>query len=124
MAKQKFSISALKDFDMGKVEIAFRREIAQAVEDIANRPHIPGERKAILAIIMSPGEIMNTQLETVSTRFEVSHTTPKRSSAAYSMAYQKGGQLLFNAESLDDAKQHTLDEMIVDKQTLELRQPE
>ena len=115
MGRAALKLSALKDLDLGKVDLAFAREIEAAVKDCANRPGEKGARRVVLALDIKPEELtQGGQLESVTVGFDIKTAMPAKKSKAYPMMVDAQNRLIFNTEAsgLDEPRQKTLDEAI------------
>jgi len=104
------SLDTLKDFDYGKVDAAFRKELANAVRDLVDRPGEKKKREVVLQVELVPrveqqGDVVEADVE-----FVVWSRIPKRRTATRPTAVTKQGQLVFNDLAPDNPNQATVDE--------------
>lgn len=111
MARMLLTLNALKDFDLGKIDVAFVKELEAVVRDLRDRPGEKAARKVTLEVELIPQEADTGDCETAMMRFMISSRIPKRSSRTYEVGVQKNGGLLVNDLSPDNISQGTLDEL-------------
>jgi len=111
MARCKFTVSQLINLDLGKVDTAVRHELEKVVADIRDRPELATARRVRLTIDVEPEDVVQGQADTVSVLFSIEGRIPKRQTRKYSMLVGQGNELLFNAESPEEPRQGTLDEV-------------
>lgn len=108
--KTKLTLSALKDLDMGKVDVAFDEHVARALRDIEERPGDQKARRVLLDISFTPAE---PDGNTVHAEFSMKSSVPVHRTRKYEMAVRRVGQksvAVFNPESPVDIHQGTLDD--------------
>jgi len=111
MARRLLTLDALKEFDLGKIDVAFANELQKVVRDMRDRPSLAKARKVTLELELVPQESATGDCETAQMTFTVSSKIPKYSSRTYETGVQKNCDLLFNDMSHDDIRQGTLDEL-------------
>lgn len=113
MAKQEFTLEALKDFDNGEVWIALAEEIRTVVADCQTRPSVGDARKVSLTIEVKPIPSNDrSQCLEVALSFSMKNTTPARKSRTYILDHQKGGKLVYSVNNPTDHKQGHIDDEI------------
>lgn len=106
------TLESLKTLDLGKIDLAFRRELRACVEDIRDRPNEQAKREVHLVLELVPDKPDRTgEVETARVTFKIWAKAPKRQSRTYSVGVQKDGNLLVNDMSPDDISQGTLDQV-------------
>lgn len=111
MARNTFCLAGLKDFDLGKIDAAFRKELHAVVMDMVDRPDEKAARKVTLEIELIPQRAAG-YCETAMMRVIVSIKIPSPSSRTYEVGVQKNGDLVVNDLSPDNINQATLDEIV------------
>lgn len=110
--KRKFeSLSDLVLVDRGLIDALFKDGMKRAYLDLSDRPHVKGARSVSLTVSMTPVEgTLAGILDEVHVEFDVKVKTPVVRTKTYSMC-PRNGHMTFNAESPDNHRQHTLDEV-------------
>lgn len=98
--------------DGGRIGIAFQQELKRVVADCEDRPADNKPRTVTLTLAVVPvpttdGTVVT--LDSISAKFQVSSSVPKRRSKVYSFGARAGGQLVFNDMCEENVKQRTFD---------------
>lgn len=110
MAVHEFKLENLKELDDGRVIEAFNQAIKRAMDDVNDRPGMKKPRTVTLHTSIVPICDEHGMLDSVKVQMKIVDTVPKRETRVYDMAARRGGMLVFNDLSMDNAKQKTLDE--------------
>jgi hypothetical protein len=108
--KTKLTLGSIKDLDNGRLNEAFRQELAHVVRDCNDRSNDQTARKVSLVFSVTPKDDAG---EAVDVELEIKSTVPPRRSRPFEMAVDMrggAGDLIFNDASPDNVKQRTLDE--------------
>jgi hypothetical protein len=110
MTVRELTLAALmEELDGGRIHEAFMAELKRVALDCEDRPGDDKVRKVSLELHVEPVIAEDGQLDSLSGKFHVTSTVPKRRSKAYSFGFRKGGRLVFNDLSDDDIHQKTIE---------------
>lgn len=101
--------SLMEQLDGGRVHEAFMAELRRVSIDCEDRPADDKVRKVSLELQLVPVCDDSGQLDSLSGKFHVTSTVPKRRSKSYSFGFRKGGRLVFNDLSDDNIHQQTIE---------------
>jgi len=107
MERMQLGLDSLGDFDFGKVDIAFKKELAAVVRDCLDRPGEKGARKVNLTVEVIPDQLQDGDVVDCVVRFLISNSTPKRATAARPLVADKAGRLFFQPDAMDNPHQTT-----------------
>lgn len=109
MAEQKaLSLGALKDIDMGKIDVVFRRALEQVARDCADRPGDKSSRKVRLEVEIKPAADESGVCNFVDVGFTITSKVPAFRTRDYEMRLNYQGTFFFNPDSPDDVQQETM----------------
>lgn len=111
MGMKGLSLASLVELDMGMIDVAFKAELKRVIDDLADRPGDKTNRSVTLQIKLAPERNDAGVCTGANVEFMVNSSVPKKRTRQYSMRVHPRGELLFNPESTDDHRQHTLDEV-------------
>lgn len=106
---EKFSLKSLAAMDGERIGLAFEQALKRVVMDCEDRPGESKERTISLTLAVKPRQDASGFCDDCNVQILVSDSVPKRKSKVYNMSVRKGGHLVFNDDSLDNAKQETMD---------------
>jgi len=95
MSIKELTLASLLEFDGGRISEAFMQELRRVVNDCDDRPGDKKDRKVTLEFSVTPQAADSGELESVSGKFFVTSSVPKRRSRAYDFEFRKGGRLGF-----------------------------
>lgn len=101
--------SLMEALDGGRIHEAFMAELRRVAMDCEDRPADDKVRKVSLELQITPICDEHGQLESLSGKFHVTSSVPKRRSKSYSFGFRKGGRLVFNDLSDDNIHQQTIE---------------
>jgi hypothetical protein len=101
--------SLMEQLDGGRINEAFMSELKRVALDCEDRPADNKTRKVSLELQIEPVCDEQGQLDSLSGKFHVTSTVPKRRSKSYSFGFRKGGRLVFNDLSDDNIHQQTIE---------------
>lgn len=96
--------------ETGLVEEAWNQDQARVVADCVDRPAMAKERTVTLTMRIMPYVGDDGKLAGSKVSYDIKCTIPGKKSKSYDMGFGRGG-LLFNAESDDNHRQKSLDEV-------------
>jgi hypothetical protein len=109
------SLSELAQIDGGKIDAAFRLNLAEVLDDIRERPSLETARKITITVTVRPKCDGRGQLEDVRLSCDIGRGVPKEQSRELSMGLvaDKGHLvgLLYNDLAPEDHRQGTLDDV-------------
>lgn len=109
MAYQELTLAQLKDFDLGKVDMAFQLAMRRAAQDCNDRPGNGKPRVVKLELAMIPIREQDGSCDTVKAEFRVDTTLPRQVSKTYEFIINKSGHMKFAPDSPEAVDQRTLD---------------
>lgn len=110
MTVRELTLAALmEELDGGRIHEAFMAELRRVALDCEDRPADGKTRKVTLELHVEPVTDEHGQLDSLSGKFHVTSSVPKRRSKSYSFGFRKGGRLVFNDLSDDDIHQRTIE---------------
>ena len=110
MTVRELTLAALmEELDGGRIHEAFMAELRRVALDCEDRPADDKTSKVTLELHVEPITDEHVQLDSLSGKFHVTSTVPKRRSKSYSFGFRKGGRLVFNDLSDDDIHQRTIE---------------
>lgn len=101
--------SLMETLDGGRIHEAFMAELRRVAMDCEDRPGDDKVRKVSLELQLTPVCDEHGQLDSLSGKFHVTSSVPKRRSKSYSFGFRKGGMLVFNDLSDDNIHQQTIE---------------
>lgn len=107
MSLEKFSLKSLSTIDGERIAIAFEQALRRVVQDCEDRPGDSTARTVTLTLAVKPRLDVEGICDDCNIQVAVTDSVPKRKSKVYNMSVRKGGHLLYNDDSLDNAKQET-----------------
>ena len=107
MGLEKFSLKSLSTIDGERIAIAFEQALRRVVQDCEDRPGDSTARTVTLTLAVKPRLDVEGICDDCNIQVAVTDSVPKRKSKVYNMSVRKGGHLLYNDDSLDNAKQGT-----------------
>ena len=111
MATKQLTLDALKDFDLGKVDVAFQQALRAAAQDCIDRPGETKARSVTLAFAMAPIVEVEGHCDSVKAEFQIQTTLPKKVSKRYEFFVDKRGNLSFSEHAPDSRDQLTFDDI-------------
>lgn len=120
MATERFTLTSLASMDQGRIALAFEAALSRCNEDCKDRPGVKAARKVTITATLQPN-MEGDDLDSVNVTFHISDNVPKRASKAYNMAAGRDG-LVFNDVAPDNAKQGTLDSVLLPGEKVEFQQ--
>lgn len=110
MTLHQLNLGNLMDaLDGGRIHEAFMAELRRVAVDCEDRPADDKVRKVTLELQITPVCDEQGQLDSLTGKFHVTSTVPKRRSKSYSFGYRKGGMLVFNDLSDNNIHQKTIE---------------
>lgn len=109
MAVHQLTLETLNKLYDGRVAAAFDLKLKQLVLDLEDRPQAKQARKLTLEVTLTP-MMADGELESAAVDFQVLAKSPGLKTKAFDMQFRRGGVLVFNDLSEDNANQRTLDE--------------
>jgi hypothetical protein len=110
MAVHELNLGTLMDaLDGGRIHEAFMAELRRVACDCEDRPGDDHARKVSIELQVTPVCDEHGQLDSLSGKFHVTSTVPKRRSKSYSFGFRNGGRLVFNDLSDDNIHQKTIE---------------
>lgn len=106
---EKFTLGSLSTMDGERIAIAFEQALKRVVQDCDDRPGEKKERTVTLTLAVKPVLDADGMCDDCNVQVAVTDSVPKRKSKVYNMTVRKGGHLVYNNESLDNAKQSSMD---------------
>lgn len=107
---QPLTLKTLPELGDGIVATAWELAVKRAAADCMDRPGDERPRKVILECVLLPVVGESAECESTSVQFQVKDTVPTRRSKVYDFQVRRGGLLLFNDLSPDNAHQRTIDQ--------------
>ncbi|MHB8953526.1 MAG: hypothetical protein ACYC4U_11200 [Pirellulaceae bacterium] len=101
--------SLMEQLDGGRINEAFMAELRRVALDCEDRPADSKTRKVSLELQIEPIVDDQGQLDSLSGKFHVTSSVPKRRSKSYSFGFRRGGKLVFNDLSDDNIHQQTIE---------------
>jgi hypothetical protein len=101
--------SLMEQLDGGRINEAFMVELRRVALDCDDRPADGKPRRVILELQVIPVCDDQGRLDSLSGKFHVTSTVPKRRSKSYSFGFRQGGQLVFNDLSEENIHQRSID---------------
>jgi len=101
--------SLMEQLDGGRINEAFMAELRRVAMDCEDRPADNKVRKVSLELQIEPVCDDQGQLDSLTGKFHVTSTVPKRRSKSYSFGFRRGGKLVFNDLSEDNIHQQTIE---------------
>lgn len=101
--------SLMEALDGGRIHEAFMAELRRVATDCEDRPGDDKVRKVSLELQLTPVCDEHGQLDSLSGKFHVTSSVPKRRSKSYSFGFRQGGRLVFNDLSDDNIHQRTIE---------------
>jgi len=111
MARQVLSLATLKEFDYGKAEVTFQRELEKVVRDCLDRPAVGSAREVRLVALIKPLILQEGDVVDAEVSWRIASKTPAYETPGRPVAVTKKGQLFFNDLAPDNPRQSTLDEL-------------
>lgn len=106
MEREVLSLNTIGEVDNGAIRVAFDRELAKLMHDLADRPDLQKPRTLVLQLTLKPvndrGQLVRTDVA-----FAVKATIPPKASVSYPMAATDQG-LEFHSEIPDNPSQKPL----------------
>lgn len=110
MAVYELNLASLMDaLDGGRIHEAFMAELRRVAMDCEDRPGDDKVRRVSLELNLTPVVDEQGRLDSLSGKFHVTSTVPKRRSKSYSFRFRQGGRLVFNDLSDDNIHQKTIE---------------
>lgn len=109
MPFEELSLEKLKDFDLGKINVAFQKALRAAAQDCIERPGETKARSVNLEFAMAPVVEVEGHCDNVRAEFRITTSLPKQVSRRYEFRVDKRGNLSYSADSPDSVDQMTLD---------------
>ncbi len=106
---EKFNLKSLGTMDGERIAIAFEQELKRVVMDCDDRPGDKTARSVTLTLAVKPKMDVDGICDDCDVQVSVTGAVPKRKSKVFNMTLKKGGHLMFNNDSLENAEQGTLD---------------
>lgn len=106
---EKFGLKALSTIDGERIAIAFEQALKRVVQDCEDRPGEKKERTVTLSLAVKPRLCADGICDDCDIQVAVTDSVPKRKSKVYNMSLRKGGHLLYNDDSLENADQETME---------------
>jgi hypothetical protein len=95
--------------DGGRIHEAFMAELRRVAIDCEDRPGDDHARKVSIELQVTPVCDEQGKLDSLSGKFHVTSTVPKRRSKSYSFGFRQGGRMVFNDLSDDNIHQKTIE---------------
>lgn len=116
MADKKLTLATIPAIDGGKIEAQINKTIAQAYDDMVQRPGDKSKRVVSIDVEFTPVPDQDGSLESVGVEFKMDIKIPARRSRVYSMAPHHGAKgLVFNDAAPENPRQRTLDQAAGDE---------
>ncbi len=111
MANHKLTVGTIPLIDGGKIEAQINKAIAQAYDDMDQRPGDKSKRVVSVDIELTPSTDQDGTLDAVAVGFKMDLKIPARRSREYSMMPHRGQKgLVFNDAAPENPRQRTLDQ--------------
>lgn len=108
MPLYQLSLENLPALDLGKVNEAFRAQLARVVQDCMDRPGEQKARKVTLEVTVTPVLQSDGDCTEAKVQMQVVASTPKLRTREYSMGIRRGGGLVFNEDDPEDITSPTM----------------
>ncbi|MEW4569335.1 hypothetical protein AB1L88_15830 [Tautonia sp. JC769] len=108
MPLHQLSLETLHTLDLGKVNEAFKTQLARVVQDCLDRPGEQKARKVTLEVTVTPILDPDGDCTDARVQMQVVASTPKLRTREYSMGIRRGGGLVFNEDDPADITRPTM----------------
>lgn len=114
MAQLTLTLGSIEKMERGMISEAFNQEVERVVKDISDRPGVDAPREVTMKVKIFPEQDENGVVTTGKIAFNFGSKMPARESREIAVLIGANGkdQLVFNPESIDNARQRTIDETI------------
>lgn len=105
------TLGSLSDLDLGRPQVAFEAELANAVRDCIDRPGDRAARKVTMTMHLTPIVDDDGDCDEVDVTFVFKTSVPNKQTKPYQMAINKQGRLFFSENHPEDLDQSTIDDI-------------
>ena len=116
MAQEIFTLDKLKDFDGGRMLVAFSEEMKYAAQSCIDRPNDKSPRVVTLTLSLVPvAEPNSGACEGVKLKMKAKAKVPDRKSKEYDLGIKQTGAIVFSTNNPTNIRQRHIDDAIEEK---------